>query len=122
MPGGWKEYDENTTIQVQSNTVITREFFGYDLAWYENGTQASTAWIEEISDSIGAHQHRGSPAATIGQIYYQCKINYLTDIWEGYQVVFEVDENGILKTCGYWLDACTGDCFEGFRIESIVAN
>ena len=101
--GAW----HRTTITVENDVVVSRS--------YEDSYE--TTWIETGAD-LGSHE-LGHPVATMPELYDECEDDVLTVDPASNEVVFEVDEQGVLRRCTYTPLECDDDCTSGIAIESI---
>jgi len=101
--GDW----HRTTITVSGGVVVQRS--------YEDSYE--TTWTETGAD-LGSHEI-GHPVATMPELYDECENDVLTVDPASNEVVFEVDEQGLLRRCTYTPIECEDDCTSGISIESL---
>jgi hypothetical protein len=105
-----------TSLLVREDAVIQRTFKRYEDLDFRMGLL--TEWTEEQSE-IGAHDEGAAPL-TVDDLYEACHGSVLNK-GEGYQIAFEVDSRGILKTCTYRASGCAEDaCTKGVRINEVI--
>ncbi len=107
---------ELTSLTVAEGAVIQRVFKRYDDLDFRMGLTAE--WAEEQS-SVGAHDE-GAAALTVDDLYDTCQDSVLNK-GEDFDIVFEVDARGLLKTCTYRPAGCaTDDCALGIQINEVI--
>ena len=107
---------ELTSLTVADGAVIERVFKRYDDLDFRMGLTAE--WAEAQSD-VGAHDE-GAAALTVDDLYDNCQESVLTK-GEDFDIVFEVDARGLLKTCTYRPAGCaTDDCAVGIQINEVI--
>jgi len=108
-------YGEITVITVEQDVVSKRRFASYeDLAFRDRQLEA---WTEE-ADEVGSHLS-GSAAVSLDTLYTRCQEEILTADPEENEIIFTVDQRGLLKTCVYVPRDCVDDCAEGVTISAI---
>ncbi len=75
-------------------------------------------WVEEGAD-VGTHQE-GHDVLLIEQLYEHCEKEVLTKNRASHFIFFELDSNGLLKTCIGVPKNCADDCRFGVEIEKIT--
>lgn len=103
----WTEEWHRTTIVVEGGAVVSRSYVD----------SSDTSWTESGAD-LGSHE-AGHPVATMPELYDECEDDVLTVDPASNEVVFEVDELGLLRRCTFTPIECEDDCTEGVAIESI---
>jgi hypothetical protein len=104
----WTGYWQRTTVTVAGGVVVERSYVNSD----------DTSWVETGAD-LGSHD-AGYPAATMQELYDECEDEILTVDPASNEVVFAVDEGGLLSECTYRPLNCDDDCTVGIAIESLV--
>jgi hypothetical protein len=106
--GSW----HRTTIIVQDGAVIERSYQGGD-----GEGPATTTWTE-TGDDLGSHSG-AHPVATMLELYDECETEILTRDPEAETIVFELDDDGLLRRCTATPNECEDDCTDGIDIESL---
>ncbi len=90
---GFSTYNNKTTITIDNDVVIKREYLESD--WNDNEI---VNWIEDTPDLLGTHT-KGAPTKTVDNLYADCrdilKIKNTT-----LNSFLSFDKNGILAHCG----------------------
>jgi hypothetical protein len=107
---------ELTSLTVADGAVIERVFKRYDDLDFRMGLTAE--WAEGQGD-VGAHEE-GAAALTVDDLYDTCQDSVLNK-GEGFDIIFEVDARGLLKTCTYRPAGCSSDaCSLGIQINEVI--
>jgi len=108
-------YGELTVITVADDDVVRRRFASYeDLDFRANRLEA---WTEEANE-LGSHLN-GGPVLTIDALYARCRAEILTVDPDENEIIFTVNQRGLLDKCTYVPKGCVDDCEEGVRISAI---
>jgi len=113
------DYGWETSITV-SNGVIIERHFKYtgntenipedELEWTENATEIN---------SVAHDNSYAAEALTLDDIYLKAEQYWLIKR-KNATSYFEIENNGLISTCGYVEKGCMDDCFNGITIKSIV--
>ncbi|GAA3629470.1 hypothetical protein [Flavivirga jejuensis] len=114
-------YGWETTITVSNGVIIERDFK------YTSGAENfipvdQLEWTENENDiNNSEHEHTSAfSALTLDEIYDKAK-----EVWlikrDNATTYFEIENNGLISTCGYFENGCMDDCFIGITIKSITA-
>jgi hypothetical protein len=101
-----------TTITVDDGVVIERSYEGGEL-----DEPATDSWTE-TGDDLGSHSG-AHPVATMLELYDECETEILTRDPEAETIVFELDDDGLLRRCTATPNECEDDCTDGIDIESL---
>lgn len=108
---GWE-----TIITVTEGLILQREFKLTGNP--EDFPLAETSWVE-YEGELGSHTvSLAATARTLDEIYSLAEHEWLIKR-DNATVYFETENNGLLSSCGYVMDGCMDDCFNGIRISSI---
>lgn len=113
------DYGWETSITV-SNGVIIERHFKYT-GNTENIPEDELEWTENATE-INSATHDNSYAAealTLDDIYLKAEQYWLIKR-KNATSYFEIENNGLISTCGYVEKGCMDDCFSGITIKSIV--
>lgn len=113
------EYGWETTITVSNGVIIERRF-NYT-GNPENIPDNQLEWTESETE-INSTAHENSYAAqalTLDEIYLKAEQYWLIKR-KNATSYFEIENNGLISTCGYVEKGCMDDCFNGITIKSIV--
>ena len=123
VPGGsvLVSFGWETTITVSDGKVTQRHFrYTSTEGLVDNIPQEELEWTENESE-INSHQHTGAAYAwTLDEIYDKAQQEWLVNR-EDARTYFEVGNNGLISSCGYVVDGCMDDCFNGITIKGIEA-
>lgn len=111
----WVGITFTTRIQVLDDQVTNRSY------WESHGNAEaphSQRSYEETSTTLGMHAYGAAPV-TIDRLYEICTHQWLTQKEHGAEVLFQVGDDGLLRTCGYIRPGCADDCFIGVTIDRI---
>jgi len=105
-----------TSLTITDGAVTQRGFKHYDDLGFRTGVTAE--WTEELSD-VGLHDE-GAAAVTIDDLYETCQGTILNQGPDA-NIVFTVDERGVLQTCTYRPASCNADaCAVGVKIYDLI--
>lgn len=113
--GGW---GENSISQILNRLNMTEKEYQTqykyaiteELSWEENG--------EEVGKTLN------TPATkpwNLDQMYEWARL-LIKDSKPGKQIYFEVDSRLLIKSCGFVLQGCQDDCFEGIVFKEIKST
>lgn len=112
----WTGASSKTVIHVGAGAVTSRQY-RFDPG--NNGVGSDKTWIEDAA-SLGAHA-AGAPPRTIDGLYDDCKSDILSLDPATNTVFFQVDpQNGVMRNCQGWSNACADDCSSGPQLEELV--
>lgn len=111
----FSDYGEITTLTVEDEVVTRRAFASYQEFAFRQGRLE--AWTES-GDEVGTHL-TGAPAVSIDTLYERCQREVLTVDPTENEIIFSVDEQGLLRTCVYVPRGCIDDCDHGVSITAI---
>lgn len=112
----WVGFGSTTTITVKEGKVVERKYESFE---NNDEKKSSNERFVEKNSQIGSHK-TGAAALTMDDIYIKAKKDYLhIDTTQNY-VFFSLDEQGILKMCGYVDKNCADDCYNGIRIQKFT--
>ena len=115
VTSSWTGYNTETTITVKQGKITERSYVAkaHDSTgqiivlqeWKEDGTQ------------LGTHDN-GAALLTMDEVYAKAKDDWLLkrDNANNY---FEAKNNGMISLCGYGMNGCQDDCFNGIKIKYI---
>ena len=111
----WTGYGTETIITVKQGKVAERSYIA-------KGNQANgqitvlEEWKEDETQ-LGTH-NKGAALLTMDEVYAKAKDDWLLkrDNAENY---FEAKNNGMISLCGYGMNGCQDDCFNGITIKFI---
>ncbi|MEO6149171.1 MAG: hypothetical protein ABIN95_10505 [Mucilaginibacter sp.] len=117
----WSGYRSETKISVRNGAIVSRDFKNYQ---YEPGDTVAnvllSAW-HEGADSLGVHTDTGAALLTLDDVYTMAKNEWLKVDKSENDIYFEVENNGLISSCGYVPNGCMDDCFQGIHIKEITA-
>lgn len=120
--GSWVGTGWETIITVSKGKVVQRYYkLSFPAGW--TGTipdNTETEWTENETE-INSHEHAGAAGAvTLDQVYEEARNNWLKKRSNA-ETYFEAKNNGIISSCGYVVDGCQDDCFNGITITFVEA-
>tara|TARA_R110000868_G_scaffold33779_1_gene122350 strand:+ start:217 stop:729 length:513 start_codon:yes stop_codon:yes gene_type:complete len=108
-----------TTITVFNGVIIERDFRYTSGA--ENFIPVDQLEWTESENEINSSEHEytsASIALTLDEIYEKAQLEWLIKRKDA-TTYFEVENNGLISTCGYVKKGCIDDCFNGIKVKSI---
>lgn len=117
--GSWIGVSWETTISVSNGTVIQRHF-KYTFIAENNQVEEDLEWVENENEINSKEYTAAAEALTLDQVYEKAKSDWLKRR-EGTEVFFETKNKGLISTCGYVINGCMDDCFNGIKISHIEA-
>lgn len=116
VSSSWVGTNSETTVTVKNGKVFSRSFVSTAYENYKNQIEIKEQW-EEDEQNINTHESHGR-ALTLDEIYDLAKTQWLVK-QKGVSTTFEVNNNGMISSCGYVPNNCADDCFFGITIKSI---
>lgn len=115
----WVGIAWETKITVSKGIITQREFkYTTTHSLSESIQKEDLEWIE-YQNEINSH---GSTVAaeplTLDEIYARAQNEWLVKR-KDVQTYFEVNNGGLISSCGYVPNGCMDDCFRGIRITNI---
>ncbi|MBB6498031.1 hypothetical protein [Pedobacter cryoconitis] len=112
----WTGTSSETTITVKDGRVIQRS---YTASKMNQPTKKVTVYEEWIENENNLKTHpKGSDPVTLEEVYQKAKTVWLLKRKDA-KTYFETKNNGMISSCGYVVDGCQDDCFEGITIGLI---
>ena len=108
-----------TTIVVTHGKVTQRKYKCGNIEGYQNSIPKENAEWTENKNQIGSHAYGFEPL-TLDEVYAKAAQEWMPKR-EDVQTYFEIENDGLISTCGYEISGCADDCFIGIRIKSIQA-
>jgi hypothetical protein len=111
----WGGYVTETTITVKQGKITERSYVAKT-----NDGNGQIIILEEWKEDetqLGTH-NKGAALLTMDEVYAKAKDDWLLkrDNTENY---FEAKNNGMISLCGYGMNGCQDDCFNGIVIKFI---
>ena len=115
----WVGMSWKTVINVKNGKVVQRDFnWTVPDDWTPEIPADQKKWTESENE-INAHKDSGAAdAVTLDEIYTRAKNDWLKKR-DNVTTYFEAKNNGLISSCGYFLNGCLDDCFVGINITSI---
>jgi hypothetical protein len=107
----WTGFEYTTRFTVKNDIVVKREYE------FSHEPSIGGSWVEEGAD-VGTHKD-GHDVLLIEQLYDTCAKEVLTKDRASHSIFFDLDTNGLLKTCIHVPKNCADDCSFGVDIEKI---
>ncbi|QKJ29956.1 hypothetical protein HQ865_09375 [Mucilaginibacter mali] len=105
-----------TNITVRNGVVTER---AYTLYTSNSGNRSVVKTWTENSATLNTHTEV-PPSLTIDEIYAKAKAEWLSVDKSKNEIYFEINDDGMISTCGYFPKGCQDDCFIGVNIKSIT--
>lgn len=119
--GSWTGMGWSTTLTVQEGKVMERSFrLSVPDDWQGDIPEEHREWAE-TGDEVGSHQD--TPAAlpiTLDEIYEKGKTFWLLKR-KNAKTYLSAENDGLISQCGFIIDGCQDDCFNGITITKIEA-
>lgn len=119
VSGTWAGSSWETTISV-SDGAITQRHFKYIVTQglSDDISEEDLEWTEDENE-IGTHEFgAAAEPMTLEEVYSKAQEDWLIKR-KNTKIYFEIQNNGMISTCGYVEDNCIDDCFIGINIKSI---
>lgn len=117
--GSWSGLSWETTITIENGEVIKRSFKYTSTKDLPQDIPAEELEWTEQGDEIGTNKMGASPL-TLDEIYDKAQEEWLLKR-DNSEAFFETENNGMISTCGYIINNCADDCFQGINIKNIEA-
>jgi deoxyribodipyrimidine photolyase len=104
-----------TTLIIKNGAVVERDFKAFYTDVPDSRKQMYT-WVEDPAH-LNSHGE-GVPPMTMDKLYENCILFHLSQDNTLYDILFQIDENGFIKTCGSEDKKCEDQCFVGYKITS----
>ena len=115
----WAGYDADTTFAVAAGAVVERRYRVTRPGPHGHGEVVDHAWTE-AGPKVGSHDE-GHPVQTLPALYDECASHIAAARRHPEMLVlfFDLDDAGLLRTCGVVAKGCADDCFDGIGLDSI---
>lgn len=116
--GTWAGASWETTLTIVNGKVSQRHF-KYTVMnddYKASIPEEELEWTEN-EDELNSHKH-GAATLVLDEVYELAKNEWLKKR-ENSKTYFEVNNNGLISSCGYVEEGCQDDCFNGIQISSI---
>ncbi|SDC65130.1 hypothetical protein [Niabella drilacis] len=115
----WTGSRSEYTVIVKKGQVVQQEYKGYELNAGAHQPAPQTSWTEDAA-SLNTH-HNYEPALTLDQVYTKAGSEWLKVNRDKNMIYFEVQNRGMISSCGFVPKGCQDDCFTGIHISDIRA-
>ena len=114
---GW---DEEKLLKMLEDSGLTAEEYREQTGLELEDLMDMLEWTEEDHE-VGTRENTSAAAPrTLDEVYDKAQNDWLQKR-SGANISFEANNNGLISSCGYWMDGCQDDCFIGINIISIEA-
>lgn len=106
-----------TTIFVKNGIVYAREkeAFLRNSETQKMELDKAQSW-KETKEQLGTHDKYSGFPKTMNELYEDCDRALRVDP-NSNDIIFRMDNNQLLSSCGYTPEACADDCFKGVTIK-----
>lgn len=115
--GSWTGTSNETVITVKDGKVTNRTYV-YKIPTKTPGEGIIKEEWQEDQATLNTHS-AGAPTLTLDDVYQKAKTEWLLKRKDA-ETYFEANNNGMISTCGYAMNDCQDDCFNGIKIASII--
>jgi len=112
----WIGNNSETIITVKNGKVIGRSYIAKAIVQPGNTVAVVSEWTED-EKSLNNHND-GAATLTLDEIYGHAKSAWLIKRKDA-KILLETKNNGMISSCGYIINGCQDDCFNGIRISVI---
>ena len=114
---GW---DEEVLLEMLEDSGLTADEYREQTGLGLEDLLDMLEWTEE-NHEVGTRQHTSAASPrTLDDIYETARNHWLQKRPDA-KISFETNNDGLISSCGYWMDGCQDDCFNGIHIASVEA-
>jgi len=116
VSSSWTGNSSETIITVKNGKVINRSYLAKAVVQPGNTITVISEWTED-EKSLNTHND-GATTLTLDEIYDRAKSVWLVKRKDA-KTSLETNNNGMISSCGYIINGCQDDCFNGISISVI---
>lgn len=114
---GW---DEEKLLEMLKDAGLTAQEYREQTGLELEDLMDMLEWTEEALE-VGTRENTSAAIPrTLDEVYDKAQNDWLQKR-SGAKTSFEANNDGLISSCGYWMDGCQDDCFIGINIASIEA-